>query len=397
LRRYLAVSIVVLSVLLLIFSCSKPKRTNPYDPGNPDRGVLKGSVTDAGGAPIPGVRVTTSPVSAPSDIYTDNAGNYLLTGILPGSYQAVFSVVGYDTLRNDITITAGQTTTLNAQLVFNGGGPDKGWIEGVILRPDNAVVEKALVVTSRSGFSDSVMSNQSGFYRIPSLRPDNYRVVVRTAPPPPGDSGFVVPVIRDTIAVIAGRPTTLNFTLMRWVKWPFAPPSAQGWAHTQGNWFVSDTIHNSGAMAYVGIDTSGRGAFTTPWPNRVCYTFILRDSIFLPVSPPPCKYVQVFFHLRDGANFYMAAIRDSASVMKLLLYKAMGGPAVAIDSSSLAFSRGSWHTLLVSYQTPTLELKVDGNSLITWFDPAPLGGGIGLGVQGARNSKALFDNVLLIY
>ena len=63
-RRYLVFSFVALAALLLIFSCAKPKRTNPYDPSNPDRGILSGRITDAGGAPIPGAKVTTDPAPA---------------------------------------------------------------------------------------------------------------------------------------------------------------------------------------------------------------------------------------------------------------------------------------------------------------------------------------------
>ncbi len=405
-RKHLLLSLTGISILVLLLSCAKPNRTNPYDPGNPDRGILKGQVIDAGGAPIPGARVTTSPASAPSDAATDNAGNYQLVGVTPGSYQAIITATSYDTVRNDVTITAGQTTTLNAQLVFNGGGPTKGWIEGYVLKMDTTVIENAMVVASRPGFADSAKSNVVGFYRIPGLLPDIYRVVVRSALPPREDSTYILPVVRDTIPVAANQRTPLNFTLFRCVWWNFNNDTvgrqAQGWNPARGIWQVTDTV--AGAKAYLGVDQDGQGAFTAPALERKCNTFSLNLSIFIPgASPPPEAMVEVFFHTQPGPNHYLAVLVDSGppppqGIRKIRLYRVVSNSPQLLASHDVpGFTRDAWHPVKVSYSGQVIELWVDGTRLIQFPDATFPVGGIRLGVTGATGAMAFFDNLSLVY
>jgi len=405
-RRYLVFSFVALAALLLILSCAKPKRTNPYDPGNPDRGILKGLVTDASGAPISGARVTTDPAPATSDDTTDSSGKYQLVGLLPGSYQAVVSAVSYDTVKYDITITAGQTTTFNTQLVFNGGGPNRGWIEGYVLKTDTTAVENAWVVASRAGFSDSAKSTVMGFYRIPSLLPDIYRVVVRTAPPPREDSTYILPVVRDTIVVSSNQRTLLNLTLFRWVWWNFNNDTvgrqAQGWTSTRGIWQVIDTV--VGGKAYLGVDQDGQGGFTAPSLERKCNTFSLNLSALIPgTSPSPQAKVEVFFHTQPGLSHYLAVIVDSGppppqGIRKIRLYRVVSNSPQLLASHDVpGFTRDAWHPVKVSYTNQVIELWVDGTRLIQFNDATFPVGGIRLGVTGAAGAMAFFDNLSLVY
>lgn len=404
-RKHLLLSLIGISIFLLLLSCAKPKRTNPYDPGNPYLGILAGRVTDAGGAPIIGARVTTTPVSAPSDASTDNSGNYQLVGLTPGSYQAIITATSYDTVRNDATITAGQTTTLNAQMVFNGGGPTKGWIEGVVLKTDTTAIENAMVVASRAGFADSVKSNITGFYRIPGLLPDIYRVAVRGAPPPPVDSTYVLPVVQDTIPVSANQRTLLNFTLFRWVWWNFNNDTtgrqAQGWTSGRGIWQVRDTI---GQRAYLGRDTSstGQGAFSTPTVGRKCNAFNLTLSFMIPQwSPPPKSKVEVLFHTQTGLSHYLAEVVDSGppgTPSNLRLYRVVNNAPTLLGSHGLGvLPRDMWHSIQVGYVNRAIELKVNGTTYIQLNDGTYPVGGIGIGVAGVTGAAAYFDDLSLVY
>lgn len=408
-KRYLVFSLVALSVVILVLSCAKPKRTNPYDPNNPNApGTLLGQVTETEAVPLDGAKVSTIP--ATSDAISDSLGNYLIPKLTPQTYQVIVSAAYHDTAYYNVTIYPAKSVTLNPQLVFNGGGPTKGWIEGLVLKMDTTVIGNAMVVASRAGFADSAKSNASGFYRVPGLLPDIYRVVVRTAPPPREDSTYVLPVVRDTIVVSPNQRTLLNFTLFRLVWWNFENDTvsrqAQGWSSTRGGWQVRDTV---GSRAYKGVDQDGLGAFTAPTPGRKCNTFSLNLSVLIPgTSPPPQTKVEVYFHTQippPSSTHYLAVIVDSGppppqGIREIRLYRVVSNSRLFLTSHTIlgGFPRDTWHTGRVSYSGQVIELWVDGSRLIQYSDPTPLPvGGIGLGVTGATDATAFFDNLSLVY
>ena len=78
------------------------------------RGVLTGTISDAKGVALQGVRVTLQPGDA--TVTTDATGQYTITGLNAGQYTLTAAYVGFDTLTKPITITAGQTDRTDAAL-----------------------------------------------------------------------------------------------------------------------------------------------------------------------------------------------------------------------------------------------------------------------------------------
>lgn len=75
-------------------------------------GVISGTVTDSGGTPIVGARVSVdgaTPVSAGSNA----VGRYTLAGIASGTYIVRARYFGFRVEERTVTVNAGQTTTLN--------------------------------------------------------------------------------------------------------------------------------------------------------------------------------------------------------------------------------------------------------------------------------------------
>ncbi|MEC2077419.1 carboxypeptidase regulatory-like domain-containing protein, partial [Metabacillus fastidiosus] len=89
----------------------------------PNPATIQGRLVDAQtGEPIPGAAVTT--VLSNSGIIvasteTDQNGNYVITGLAPGTYNVVFSADNFAGQTSTVTLTAGETETVNASLTPN--------------------------------------------------------------------------------------------------------------------------------------------------------------------------------------------------------------------------------------------------------------------------------------
>ena len=85
---------------------------------NTNSGEIRGTVTDASGAVVPGVGVTilNTQTGITKDLVTNNDGLYDAVSILPGPYKITFAKNGFDTLiRNGVDLQVG-SITINAQL-----------------------------------------------------------------------------------------------------------------------------------------------------------------------------------------------------------------------------------------------------------------------------------------
>src|SRR5215469_10111097 len=79
---------------------------------------VSGTVTDASNAILPGARIelrqgTAPPVAATA---TDSLGQFTLTNLAPGNYTLKIWYVGFSSLEKPVTLTAGQSTSLNGVL-----------------------------------------------------------------------------------------------------------------------------------------------------------------------------------------------------------------------------------------------------------------------------------------
>lgn len=85
--------------------------TQAYAQGN-----IHGYVSDAGtGETLLQANVIVAGTSM--GVATNNVGYYNLSGLEPGTYQLVFSYIGYETLRKEVTLTGGQSSRLDVKLV----------------------------------------------------------------------------------------------------------------------------------------------------------------------------------------------------------------------------------------------------------------------------------------
>src|ERR1700735_1914193 len=111
--KILAASMQMLPLVFLVLCLAGSGRAQ-----NSNAGDIRGTVTDATGAMIPGVNVTILDVDTgvTKELTTTAAGLYDAVSILPGKYKITFSKDGFDKyVRDGITLEVG-LLTVNARL-----------------------------------------------------------------------------------------------------------------------------------------------------------------------------------------------------------------------------------------------------------------------------------------
>ncbi|NBC28274.1 MAG: TonB-dependent receptor [Bacteroidetes bacterium] len=98
---------------ILFFSIVLPFNTQA-SAESPQNGILKGTVTDASGEPIPGVNITLPELNRGTTTGAD--GTYQMQNLTTGTYTVVFSFVGFSNKNRTVTISSGEETTLNVTL-----------------------------------------------------------------------------------------------------------------------------------------------------------------------------------------------------------------------------------------------------------------------------------------
>src|SRR5215467_11745367 len=84
-----------------------------------DRGVIQGTVTDQGGAVVPGAKVAVRNVdtNVELNLVTNASGFYLASELVPGKYTVHVDAQGFSALEvTNIPVTAGQTTVQDLSL-----------------------------------------------------------------------------------------------------------------------------------------------------------------------------------------------------------------------------------------------------------------------------------------
>ena len=93
-------------------------------PSAPILGAIQGTVTDAGGDPVPGVmvRIASGTVAFPQTVpQTDENGFYEFEGVSPGTFEVSFrDSEGKKLGVASVTVKGGETSRLDAQI---GGEP----------------------------------------------------------------------------------------------------------------------------------------------------------------------------------------------------------------------------------------------------------------------------------
>jgi len=98
----------VITVILLLFQL-------PLLAQQSEETVLKGTITDVSGNPLPGVNIFVQDIHRGTT--SDSDGTYRFTDLPEGTYTIVFSFVGFAEKNKKVTIRSGRTETLNVTLV----------------------------------------------------------------------------------------------------------------------------------------------------------------------------------------------------------------------------------------------------------------------------------------
>jgi outer membrane receptor for ferrienterochelin and colicins len=93
-------------------------------------GTLSGSVKDDQGTALPGanIKVVGSQLSTPTGAATGAGGAYSVSSLPPGSYEATASFVGFTSVTESVTISAGKTATIDFIL-----GTDLFWGDQIVV------------------------------------------------------------------------------------------------------------------------------------------------------------------------------------------------------------------------------------------------------------------------
>ncbi|WP_438448238.1 carboxypeptidase regulatory-like domain-containing protein [Gorillibacterium sp. sgz5001074] len=185
----------------------------------PNPGAITGNITDStNGLPIPGATVVIRSTDLQgiiiATVTTTLFGNYVVSGLAPGSYTVVASAEGYATETLGAAVASNVSTAAN--FVLN---PLVGSITGLITGPNGEVLTGGTVqlqLLEEHGITlQTILTNPDGSFSFPNLLPGQYQVVASS----PGfvNASVTVQVAAETIAradlSLSASPGTLNGTV----------------------------------------------------------------------------------------------------------------------------------------------------------------------------------------
>lgn len=86
--------------------------------GYAQKGAIMGKVTDSANAILQGAKITVDPGAI--EAVTDAQGQFLVTGLAPGTYTVTIGYVGFATATNSITVSPGQVANADAKMAVAG-------------------------------------------------------------------------------------------------------------------------------------------------------------------------------------------------------------------------------------------------------------------------------------
>jgi len=135
-------------------------------------GSLVGTVTDESGAAVPGATVTVTQVetNASRSVVTNEAGSYNVPNLLPGTYEIVVSLPGFQTSRTrDVAVRQGLDLRLDARLKL-GAIEESVTVSGqaAVLQTESAAVQSLTTKTQLETLPTSGRAYQTATSRAVS-------------------------------------------------------------------------------------------------------------------------------------------------------------------------------------------------------------------------------------
>jgi hypothetical protein len=141
-------------------------------------GSLVGNVTDETGGAVPGatVTITQAETSLTRDVVTNETGGYNVPNLLPGTYEVVVTLSGFQTFRaRQITVRQGIDVRVDARLVV--GALEESIIvsgEAAVLQTESAAVQSTTTSTQLETVPTSGRAYQTALALMPGVAQPNY-------------------------------------------------------------------------------------------------------------------------------------------------------------------------------------------------------------------------------
>ena len=158
-KRALLLGVVGVSYGLLVAANAASQATGPATQTTP--GIVSGHVRGPGGVDVPGatVKLIETQTGERKETWSDEAGNYTLAGVGPGTYKLLISLVGFQTdVREPVPVTAGKTLKVNVALAMSvpeesaaAGTHQPGGLPGLAALPPEVRERLRNVAAMRAG------------------------------------------------------------------------------------------------------------------------------------------------------------------------------------------------------------------------------------------------------
>jgi protocatechuate 3,4-dioxygenase beta subunit len=162
--------------------------------GGPTTGAISGTVTSSSGAALAGATVSSGAVTTTSQAN----GTYTLANVAAGTATVTASLAGYQTATQNVTVTAGATTTANFAL---NPSASTGTVTGKVTNISNGA---ALVGATVKWNTMAVSTNSSGVYTIANVSAGSQTLT--------GSATGYLPR-NGAVTVTGGATSALNFQL----------------------------------------------------------------------------------------------------------------------------------------------------------------------------------------
>ncbi len=164
-------------------------------------GTVYGFVTDEEYTPVEGVEITIAGEEG-MVTYTNSAGYYIVTDLLPGDYSLVFTRAGYESRSISCNIVAGKKIALDQ--VLKRYEAKKGIIRGLVV--DYLTNEPLVAQVTIVDLNNSVYSDKNGFFEFEEVPTGIYLLKIQAI-------NYVTS--QTDVTVLAGKPVDLMIRIFR--------------------------------------------------------------------------------------------------------------------------------------------------------------------------------------